>query len=96
MKLVSGSDRDWIFTNSNLVNGEILNQTIHAKLPPGAENAHVSPGGDFDELSYHVDLATRRPKGWLEAGILLLVLGGALGFASTRVRRKSQLSGAAS
>jgi hypothetical protein len=94
MKLVSGSGRDWIFTSSNLINGEILNQTIHAKLPPGAENAHVAPGGDFDELAYHVDLATPRPKGWLEAGIVFLVLAGALGFGSTRVK-KAQPSPAA-
>jgi hypothetical protein len=85
MKLVSGSGSEWIFTNSTLVNGEIINQTIHGKLPVGAQNAHFTPGGDFDQLVYQMNLAPPRPKGWLELGIVLLLLGLAVGFVSTRV-----------
>lgn len=84
MKLVSGSGRDWIFTNSSLVNGELINQTIHAKLPAAAENAHFSPGGDFDQLTYQVNQEQRRPKGWLELGIVFLLLGGTTAFVSKR------------
>jgi|HubBroStandDraft_4_1064222.scaffolds.fasta_scaffold145457_2 hypothetical protein len=85
MKLVSGAERDWIFTNSNLINGEIINQTIHAKLPAGAQDARFSPGGDFGQIAYQMNLTPPRPKGWVEAGVVLLLLGCAAGFASTRV-----------
>ncbi len=88
MKLVSGSGREWIFTNSSLVNGEIINQTIHAKLPEAAQNAHFSPGGDFDQLIYQINQVQERPKGWLEAGIALIVFGVAAGFVSTRYPKK--------
>lgn len=78
-KLVAGSGRDWAFTSSSLANGEILNSTFHTKLPEKAQNAHYSPGGDFDQLTYTLEVRPPRPKLWLEIGIVLLIAGAATG-----------------
>jgi hypothetical protein len=73
MRLITGADRDWIFSQTNAVNGEIVSQTMHAKLPEKARNARFAPGGDFNALTYTVDQATARPKGWLFAGLACFV-----------------------
>jgi hypothetical protein len=81
MRLVTGADKDWIFTFTNAVNGEIVSQTLHAKLPAQAHNARFTPSGDFNALTYTVDQVAARPKGWLFIGlacfglaVLLIVL----------------------
>jgi hypothetical protein len=78
MKLVTGSGTDWAFTSSSVVNGELLNQTIRAKLPTNAQNAHFSTGGDYDQLSYSLPTTPTRSKSWLGMGALLLILAGIL------------------
>lgn len=92
VKLMSNSGRDWILTTSAVDNGEIINQTIHVKLPTGAQNAHFSESGDFNHIIYYVNLTPPRRYGWLEAGVALLALGGAAGVVSIRYpNAKSQL-----
>lgn len=68
MRLVTGSNSDWIFSFTNAVNGEIVSQTLHAKLPASAKNARFGPAGDFNALTYTVNQNKARPLGWLIAG----------------------------
>lgn len=100
MKLVTGANSDWIFSMTNGINGEIVSQTLHLKLPAGAKNVHYGPGGDFDNLSYTLDVAPEvtldvtptRPKGWLYAGIGMLSAGVILLVVSLFTKRKSALT----
>ena len=89
MKLVTGENRDWIFSFTNALNGEIVSQTLHAKLPANARNAHFGSGGDFDNLTYTLDLTPAKPKVTLTAGISLMVIGTVLGTLSLFKRKKS-------
>ena len=75
MKLVSGSGTDWAFTATGMTEGEILTRTVRAKLPAKALNPHYGPGGDFDELSYSMNIAPTRSPYLMAAGIFLLLLG---------------------
>jgi len=85
MKLVAGSGLDWVFTNSALENGGIVNITDHAKLPAKARNAHLTTGSDFNELVYSLEVTPSRPKAWLELGIVLIIAGAAIGAIASRV-----------
>jgi hypothetical protein len=78
LKMVTGSGTEWVFTKSSMSGNAILNETQRAKLPAGAQNARLSEGGDYNELSYSVNLNPPRPKAKLAVGILLLVVGVAL------------------
>ncbi len=91
MKLVTGANTDWIFSFTNAVNGEIVSQTLHAILPASARNVRFAPGGDFDNLSYTLDLSPTRPKGWLHAGIALLSSGVGLVAISLFAKKKNPL-----
>jgi hypothetical protein len=91
MKLVTGANTDWIFSMTNGLNGEIVSQTLHLKLPAGAKNVHFGPGGDFDNLSYTLDVTPTRPKGWLNAGIAMLSTGVGLLVISLFTKRKNPL-----
>ncbi len=73
MKLIAGSGQEWVFTNSALEDGGIVNITDRAKLPANASNAHLTSGTDFDELVYTLDLSPAKPKTLLYLGILLLL-----------------------
>ncbi|MEO8617546.1 MAG: hypothetical protein ABI600_20615 [Luteolibacter sp.] len=88
MKLVTGENRDWIFSFTNSVNGEIVSQTLHAKLPANAHDVHFGSGGDFDNLTYTLDLPDSKSKTPLTAGISLVALGALLGGASLFTRKK--------
>jgi len=88
MKLVTGENRDWIFSFTNALNGEIVSQTLHAKLPANARNVHFGPGGDFDNLTYTLDLTPTKPKVLLTAGISLVAMGAVLGTLSLFKRKK--------
>ena len=87
MRLITGSDRDWIFSQTAAVNGEIVSQTMHAKLPEKARNARFAPGGDYNALTYTVDQVTARPKGWLYAGLACFILAVLLIVISLGMRR---------
>lgn len=89
MRLVTGSNSDWIFSLTNAVNGEIVAQTLHAKLPPSARNARFGPAGDFNALTYTVDQSKPRPLGWLLAG-LGCFLGGVLLIVISMFVKKSR------
>lgn len=91
MKLVTGANTDWIFSMTNGINGEIVSQTVHLKLPVCAKNVHFGPGGDFDNLSYTLDVTPARPKGWLNAGIAMLATGVGLLIISIFTKRKNAL-----
>jgi hypothetical protein len=82
MKLVTGSGTEWAFTSTGMADGEILSQTVHAKLPAKAANARYGPGGDFDQLTYSIDIAPARSGLLMVFGIILLVLGGVFAVAS--------------
>jgi len=89
LKLVTGSGLDWFFTSSAAMNGVLFTQTLKAKLPAGATNAAFSQsGGDFNQLTYSMDLAPSKPKGWLVGGIGLLFLGVILALCSAFVGKK--------
>jgi hypothetical protein len=89
MKLVAGSGLEWVFTNSALEDGGIVNITDRAKLPANARNAHLTTGDDFDRLVYSLDVSSSRPKTLLYLGILLLLAAVGLGGASMRTPQKS-------
>ncbi len=91
MKLVTGANADWIFSATAGVNGEIVSQTLHAILPAKARNVHFGSGGDFDSLTYTLDLPASKPKGWLQTGLALAGSGAALGIISAFTRKKSGL-----
>ena len=91
MKLVTGANTDWIFSTANGLNGEIVSQTFHFKLPANAKNVHFGSGGDFDSLTYTLDLPASKPKGWLQTGLALAGSGAALGIISAFTRKKSGL-----
>ena len=91
MKLVTGANTEWIFSMTNGINGEIVSQTLRLKLPAGAKNVHFGPGGDFDNLSYTLDVSPTRPKGWLNAGIGMLSGGVILLIVSLFTKRKNAL-----
>lgn len=82
MKLVTGSGADWAFTSSGMTDGEIVSQTVHAKLPAKAANARYGPGGDFDQLTYFIDFTPARSPSMMGLGIVFLVLGAAFAIAS--------------
>jgi hypothetical protein len=88
MKLVTGENRDWIFSFTNAVNGEIVSQTLRAKLPANAHDVHFGSGGDFDNLTYTLDLPSSRPTGFLIAGFSLASFGFLLGVASLFSKKK--------
>ena len=88
LKLVTGSGSDWFFTSSAAINGVLVTQTLNAKLPSGATKAAFSqPGGDFNQLTYSIDLTPSKPKGWLMCGIGLLSLAVILGVCSALLRK---------
>lgn len=99
MKLVTGSNTDWIFNTANGVNGEIVSQTFHFKLPAGAKNVHFGSGGDFNNLTYTLDVtpvakpavAPARPKTWLNVGIAMLSTGVGLLVISLFTKKKNTL-----
>jgi hypothetical protein len=78
MTLVTGANTDWIFSATTGRGGEIVTTTEHLKLPASAKNVHLSPAGDFNNLSYTLDVSPVRPKGWLNAGIAMLGAGAVL------------------
>ena len=92
MKLVTGANTDWIFSMTNGLNGEIVSQTLHAILPAKARNVHFGSGGDFDAITYTLDLPDSHPKGWLQAGLALVGSGAALGLVSAFTRKKTGLT----
>lgn len=87
MRLVTGANSDWIFSLTNGLNGEIVSQTLHAKLPAKARNARFGPSGDFNALTYTVDQVTARPKVWLWTGLGCFVLAIFLIVISVFIRR---------
>lgn len=82
MKLVAGSGSEWVFTNSELEQGGIVNITDRAKLPAKAQNAHLATGNDYNQLVYSIDLSPSRPKALLYGGIVLFLTAGVLGLVS--------------
>src|ERR1700730_13517985 len=64
LKLVTGSGTEWYFTSSAAINGVLFNQTLKAKLPARAANAAFSPGGDFNQLTYSIDVTPKRHRRW--------------------------------
>jgi hypothetical protein len=88
LNLVTGAGADWFFTYSAPVNGVLFNQTLKAKLPAVATKAAFAPGGDFNLLTYSIDLTPAKPKGWLIGGIVLLALGVILALCSAFVGKK--------
>ncbi len=91
MKLVTGANTDWIFSTANGINGEIVSQTFHFKLPASAKNVHFSPGGDFNNLSYTLDLTQSHPKVWRNAGIAMLSAGVGLLIISLFTKKRNTL-----
>ena len=85
LKLVTGSGTEWFFTSSAPINGVLYNQTLKAKLPAKATNAAFSQGGDFNYLTYSIDVTPKRHRRWLWGGVGLLVLGVLLGMATVFV-----------
>jgi hypothetical protein len=75
LTLVTGADKDWIFSSTSGRNGEIVSTTERLKLPAGANDVHLSPGGDFNNLIYTIDVSPARPKGWMFAGVAMLCTG---------------------
>lgn len=97
MKLVTGSGTEWAFTNSSLINGELVNMTLRAKLPAKARNVHYTPGNDFDQLVYSLELEKPKPKLLLGAGIGLVAMGIVLaGLSFIRTSSKPSLPPSAS
>jgi hypothetical protein len=89
MKLVTGSGQEWVFTDSMLEDGGIVNITDRAKLPPNARDAHLTNGTDFDELVYTLDVSPAKPKALLYLGIVCLVAAAGLGGFSLLTAAKS-------
>jgi len=89
MKLVTGSGKEWVFTNSSIMNGELVSQTLRAKLPAKATDAHFVIGGDYDQLTYKLDMAPARSLVWIEIGAVLIILAIALAVLSFRKNQKN-------
>lgn len=89
MKLVTGSGTDWAFTNSisekTPMGAGLVNVTYRAKLPAGAQNAHVVNGNDFNRIAYSLELSSSKPKTLLYAGVGLIVAAIVLLILSARV-----------
>ncbi|MEP6672944.1 MAG: hypothetical protein ABJF10_27520 [Chthoniobacter sp.] len=88
LKLVTGSGSDWFFTSSAAMNGVLINQTLKAKLPAKATRVAFTPGGDFNLLTYSIDVTPLRSKGSLIVGICLLLLGVGAAIASFFVMQR--------
>ncbi|MGH8094713.1 MAG: hypothetical protein ACREIF_14785 [Chthoniobacterales bacterium] len=94
MNLVAGSGTEWVFTNSSLEDGGIVNVTYRGELPPKAKDAHLTTGGDYNLLVYSLDVAPPKSKTLLYVGSLLVVLGAGLGVGSIFSSGKSTPSAA--
>jgi hypothetical protein len=89
MKLVAGSGTEWVFTNSTLGNGGIMNITNRIKLPANAQNAHLVNGNDYNWLTYNLEVSPAKPKSLLYSGVTLLIIAGLLGAFSAVTRKAS-------
>lgn len=88
-KLVANSGTEWVFTSTEFENGGIVNVTGRAKLPAGAQNAHLATGNDYNQLVYSIDVAPEKPKAFLYLGLLLVLIAFALGAVSFLIKSGS-------
>jgi hypothetical protein len=89
MTLVTGANTDWIFSSTTGRGGEIVTTTEHLKLPASAKNVHLSPAGEFNNLSYTLDVSPVTTKAWMEAGIAMLAAGVGLLVVSLFTKKKT-------